>query len=203
MRVVRDDPLGLVAWLAGGTPVLAPTLPDGRHPRERPLAEMFTSPRVQGRMLWKGHGTLRFAPTGMPWSVWFFWGDEGFEGWYVNLETPHLRDGHSTYSADHVLDVIVEPDRSWRLKDEHELQAAVEQGRFSAGEADGVRADAAAAVEALGRGDPPFGAPDAHWRSWRPDPAWSVPPLPAELEPAPSPVPTAYPRVPRAEDSRY
>ncbi len=111
MRVVVDDERALIAWLPGGTEILAPTLPGGAHVRERPLEQMFTIPRVQGRMLWKGHGTLRIAQPGIPWSVWFFWRqDGGFDGWYVNLETPHLRDRDSTYSADHVLDVLVEPD---------------------------------------------------------------------------------------------
>ncbi|MEO7061107.1 MAG: DUF402 domain-containing protein [Lapillicoccus sp.] len=203
MRVVADDDRALVAWLAGGTSILAPTLPSGRHVREGPIGEMFTAPRIQGRMLWKGRGTLRIAPTGRPWSVWMFWDGADFDGWYVNLETPHRRDGQHTYSADHVLDVLVAPDLTWRLKDEHELVAAVEQGRYTAAEAEAIRADGATAVEVIEHRGFPFGSADEHWRSWRPDPGWGTPGLPPELEGPAAPRPAAYPRGLRPEDSRY
>jgi hypothetical protein len=45
MRVVRDDAAGLVGWLAPGTPVLRPTLTDGRELRSTPMAERFDSGR--------------------------------------------------------------------------------------------------------------------------------------------------------------
>jgi len=204
MRVVRDDHRALIAWLPGGTPILAPTLPNGANVREAPLSEIFTTPRVQGRMLWKGRGTLRMAPTGMPWSVWFFWAEDGaFDGWYVNLETPHVRDEHSTYSSDHVLDVVVEPGRTCRLKDEDELEAAVHQGRYTAKEADAIRDEAVRAVAAVARGDFPFGPDHAHWWPWRPDPGWPQPQLPEGLRMPPAPPPASAARVVRAEDSRY
>ncbi len=203
MRVVADDERALVAWLPGGTQILAPTLPDGGHVRDRPLDQMFTTARVQGRMLWKGAGTLRVLRPGSPWSAWLFWRSDGtFDGWYVNLETPHRRDGHDTLSADHILDVLVEPDGTCRLKDEHELRAAVEQGRYTGAEADEIRAEAADAVAAVRAGEPPFGPADRHWQSWRPDPGWTLPELPADLRLAPTPAAPA-PRLPRAEDSRY
>lgn len=202
MRVVADDDRALVAWLAGGTPILAPTLPGGGHVRERPLGEMFTSPRVQGRMLWKGRGTLRIAPTAAPWSVWLFWDGNDFDGWYVNLETPHRRAGQHTVSADHVLDVLVAPDRTWRLKDEHELVAAALQGRYTAAEVDAIRAEGEAVVDVIEHRGFPFGRGEEHWQSWLPDPAWGVPGLPPELAAPPAPGPTAYPRMLRPEDSR-
>lgn len=203
MRVVADDDRALVAWLAGGTPILAPTLPSGGHVRERPLGEMFTTPRIQGRMLWKGRGTLRIAPTGRPWSVWLFWDGTDFDGWYVNLETPHRRSGQHTVSADHVLDVLVAPDLGWRLKDEHEVVAAVEQGRYTTTEAALIRADGDAVVEVIESRGFPFGVDEQHWQSWLPDPGWSIPGLPPELDAPPAPGPAAYPRTIRPEESRY
>ncbi|MEO9152799.1 MAG: DUF402 domain-containing protein, partial [Lapillicoccus sp.] len=153
--------------------------------------------------LWKGRGTLRIAPTGAPWSAWLFWDGADFDGWYVNLETPHRRAGRHTFSADHVLDVLVAPDRSWRLKDEHELVAAVDQGRYTAAEADTIRAEGQAVVEAIERRGFPFGSDEEHWQSWLPDPAWRVPGLPPELDAPPAPGPAVHPRTLRPEDSRY
>ena len=87
---------------------------------------------------------LRIAPTGRPWSVWVMFesGSGQFAGWYVNLERPHVRDSQAVYTSDHVLDVVVAPDRTVSLKDEDELALAVEQGVFSAEVAAAIEADA-------------------------------------------------------------
>ena len=178
MRVVRDDSDGLVAWLAPGTPLLRPVLADGRELRSAPVAERFDVDR-HGRAnrldSWHGHGILKVAPTGVPWSVWLFWNDEGFRGWYVNLESVHEREGHQVLTQDHVLDVVVTPDRRAERKDEDELAAAVAAGRFTAAEAAAIEGDAAAVEDDVRRCGPPF---CAGWESWAADPTWPLPELP-------------------------
>ncbi len=178
MTVVRDDAAGLVAWLARGTPVLRPVLPDGSELRSVPAVEMFAAGRALRRDRWQGAGILKVALTGQPWSVWCFWGDDwSFRGWYVNLEDAHQRDRDSVVTQDHVLDLWVEPDRTVRWKDEDELEAAVIAGRYSAEDADRFRT-AARRVEKTAT---VWGSPFCDgWESWRPDPAWPVPELPAE-----------------------
>ena len=124
-------------------------------------------------------GVLKVAPTGVPWSVWHFWNaDWTFRGWYVNLEDVHLRDEISVASQDRVLDLWVEPDRHVRWKDEDELEAAVEAGRYSATDAERFRADARMVEQLVVRWGSPFA--DA-WEDWRPDPEWPVPNLPGGL----------------------
>jgi hypothetical protein len=179
MRVVRDDSLGLVAWLPGGTLLLRPVLADGRDLRSVPVAERFDVDR-HGRAnrvdTWQGHGILKVAPAGVPWSVWVFWGDDGaFRGWYVNLESVHERRDHEVVTQDHVLDLVVQPDHSVARKDEDELAAAVVAGRFTAAEAADIEADAAAVEDVVRRWASPF---CDGWESWAPDPTWSRPQLP-------------------------
>jgi len=176
MTVVHDDADALVAWLAGETPVLVPRLADGGSLREGPARTMFTAPRIQGRGIWQGAGTLRISPTGAPWSVWVFWTPAGkLIDYYVNLEDPHRRAGHASLTSDHVLDVVVQPDRQHRRKDVDELAEAVRQGRYTAEQAAGFERDAAAAEAIAEAWGSPFGD---GWDSWRPDPSWPVPPLP-------------------------
>jgi predicted RNA-binding protein associated with RNAse of E/G family len=112
----------------------------------------------------------------VPWSVWLFWDDEwAFLGWYVNLEAVHRREGRSLISSDHVLDVWIDADRGIQLKDEDELEAAVDQGLFSAAMGRQIEEDARAAVRTFRAGGYPFNEP---WPGWRPDPAWERPALP-------------------------
>lgn len=176
MTVVRDDPVGLVSWLAPGTPLLRPVLPDGRELRSVPAVEMFRAERALRRDRWQGTGVLKVAPAGAPWSVWHFWDDDwSFRGWYVNLEDVHQRDDVSVATQDHVLDLWVEPDRSVRWKDEDELEAAVTAGRYTAADAAQFRADARAVEEIVAAWGPPF---CDEWEHWRPDQSWPVPELP-------------------------
>lgn len=179
MIVVEDGPEQLVAWLPRDTPVLTSVLPDGHEPRSVGPDEMFRHGRALRRGVWRGHGCLRVAPTGRPWSVWVFWHDDGTHRcWYVNLEAPHRRDSVGIVSVDRVVDLVVDPDRRVRWKDLDELDGAVAAGRFTAPEAAEYLADAAAVQELVDRWGAPFGD---GWERWRPDPGWPRPDLPAHL----------------------
>ncbi|MGC4940279.1 DUF402 domain-containing protein [Kribbella sp. DT2] len=178
VRVVRDDKRGLVAWLPSGTPRLMPHPADGRAIRDIAVDERFRCELVQARTAWCGPGVLFIAPTGRPWSVWLFWDDEGeFSCWYVNLELPHRRDAESTWTGDHELDLVIEPDGSVTVKDADDLAAAVAAGLFSEEQAEQIHRDARAAEESFRRGDWPFAA---QWTSWRPDDRWGPPELPGD-----------------------
>ncbi len=177
MRVVRDDERALVAWLPMGTPVLKLVRADGRDLRADP-SDGFLVERRQVEAVWEDYSVLRVLESGRSWSTWvFFHGRTGaFEGWYVNIEDPHVREGLTTRSRDHVLDVWVEPDRTVERKDEDELVLAVEQGRYTAAEAEAITAVAAEIEEVIAAWGPPF---CDGWETFRPDPAWPRPTLPS------------------------
>ncbi len=173
VRVIQDDVDGLAVWLAPGTPILRPVLADGRELRDVDADTMFASGRAQRRDVWRGEGIVKVAPTGAPWSVWLFWQPgHDFDGWYVNLEDPHVRRGSELVTQDHVLDVVVGPDRSVARKDEHELAAAVRQGRYSARDAARFEANAAEVEDLVRTWESPF---CDGWEGWCPDPSWPVP----------------------------
>jgi len=177
MTVVRDDAEGLVAWLAPQTPVLRSVLADGSDLRSIPVSpERFSAPRAVKRDVWHGGGILKIAPTGVPWSAWVFWDDDGsHRNWYINLEQVHLRDDKNVYTRDHVLDLVVTPDRQVIWKDEDELAAALEAGTFTPEDAERFEADARAVEKLVARWASPF---CDGWENWRPDPSWPIPDLP-------------------------
>ena len=152
MTVVRDDADGLVAWLPTGTPVLRVGRADGRGKRDDP-STLFTAESVQDTGVWAEYDVLRVAPTGRPWTVWVLFAEhtKEFAGWYVNLEDPHVRDAHTVYTRDHVLDLMIEPDRTATRKDEDELELAVAQGLYDAATAAAFEAELAAAESVVAK----------------------------------------------------
>ncbi|MEV4260321.1 DUF402 domain-containing protein [Kribbella sp. NPDC049584] len=183
MTVVRDDADGLVSWLAPGTPLLKPVLLDGRETRHAGPVGMFTEERVLKLDVWRGTGILKVSPSGKPWSVWYFWGDDGtFHGWYVNLERKHVRDWAARHisTVDHVLDLWMKPDRTIEWKDEDELEGAVTAGRFTAADAERIVGDAHAAIRDIEAWTSPF---SDDWQFWTPPPTWRVPAAPTTHQP--------------------
>ncbi len=175
VTVVRDDADGLVVWLPCGTSVLRAARADGRGKREDSRT-LFTADLVQERGTHALFDQLRIAPTGRPWSVWLLFseGSGEFAGWYVNLEEPHVRDARGVYTSDHVLDLVVDPDRTLVRKDEDELALAVAQGVFDGPAAAAIEEEAAAVEALVADWGPPF---CDGWESFRPDPAWPIPRL--------------------------
>ncbi|WP_129662686.1 DUF402 domain-containing protein [Phytoactinopolyspora endophytica] len=179
VTVVRDDPSGLVVWLSAGTPVFRAVLSDGRDFRQTPVNERHRHGRASKRGAWHGNGVLKIAPTGVPWSVWVFWDEEwNHRCWYINLEDAHRRDAAGIVTRDHELDVVVWPDRTTEIQDEDDLAASVAAGRYTEADAAQYARDAEAAVQAVQEWTPPF---SSGWESWRPDPAWPIPQMPASL----------------------
>jgi hypothetical protein len=175
---------GRVRWalphvLVEETPELAvlyvPPGAVGRKPR-RPLLEDPTQLRTvrwdHVDHVWTGSHALRLLEPGAAHGLYLFWAerDWAFQGWYVNLQAPFRRTAISFDGRDHALDIVVEPDGSWRWKDEDHLELAVAVGAFTPEEAAEIRAEGERVVAAW-----PF---PTGWEDWRPDPGWPVPSLP-------------------------
>ena len=87
-------------------------------------------------------------------------------------------------TVEHLLDVTIPPDRStWAWKDEDELAEAVDLGLFTDEDAAWFRYWGERAVEHVLLREPPF---DEDWSTWRPDPAWDEPVLPADWDLVPA-----------------
>lgn len=121
--------------------------------------------------------------------VFFAEGTGEFAGWYVNLETPHVRDRGAVFTSGHVLDVLVDPDRRVHRKDEDELELAVAQGVFDPAGGASTEADAAEVEAVVAAWGPPF---CDGWEGFSSDPEWPI----AGLVPgAPRPATSSSPRL--------
>ena len=163
----------IVLWIAGATSVRWP--PGRRIPIPKIAAGRWEHIETE----WYGGRLMLFEP-GASHSIYVSWGRSGeFAGWYVNLEDPWRRSRFGLDTTDHLLDITVDPDRTWRWKDEDELAEAVEIGLFSRERADEIRAEGERAVERIEAWTSPF---DEGWESWRPDPEWPLPELPEDWD---------------------
>jgi uncharacterized protein DUF402 len=168
--LVQDEPEQAMFFLPGGVRCGRPVAEDGHELRlpDRPW-RLEVRPRGPQPI-------LSFAWPDTPYAALLLTTGAERRVWYVNLQDPLVRTRIGFDTVDHVLDVVIELDRSgWRWKDEEELAAAVRLGLFTEEEAAGFRSWGERAVDRLMGGEPPF---DRDWSGWRPDPTWREPELP-------------------------
>jgi len=160
-RVIEENAGRIALWLPRGAPAKYAAREDGTEIRI-PVADWSLSDRTNPR---DGLGLFQL---GARHSLWHFWDENGsLAYWYVNFEQPLRRTELGFDYQDEKLDIVVEPDGRWYLKDEDELEQAAGLGLV---DADAVRAEAARVLAA-----PPW---PSGWEDWQPDPAWSIPKLP-------------------------
>jgi hypothetical protein len=170
-RVISTED-GPVLWLAPGTTVIWPAIA-GRRVHEYPPEERYALPWDDVvEAPWRGDGVLILGRPGRAHSLWLFWENDRFAGWYVQLEDPWrpFRFGFDT--ADHALDIWVGSDGSWQWKDEDELEVAAELGYFTPQQAASIRAEG---ERVLAEWPFPTG-----WEDWQADATWPLPVVPRE-----------------------
>jgi hypothetical protein len=168
--VVESTTARTVLWIAPGTPVRWP-------PGQRlTMRELQQGEWTYDEAEWY-RSRLMIHERGAAHSVYVQWGRAGdLLGWYVNLEEAWRDTRLGFDTTDHLLDIWIDPDRSWRWKDEDHLAEAVEIGLFTREKADAIRAEGERAIERIESWKPPF---SKEWESWRPDSAWPLPQIPA------------------------
>ncbi len=175
-HVAADDDRGLWVWFRDGSAFRDIGAADGRPFRDVPFAEWGSTSKALREVAWAGD-MLIFHPPGEAHSVWFFFDDGRFTKWYVNLEEPGIRwdDGEAAGidTVDFDLDLVVEPDRRWRWKDEAEFRAHLEHPDvYWVDDAEAVWAEGRRVVKLIEGGDFPF---DGTGTDIRPDPSWTRP----------------------------
>lgn len=158
-----------VLWIAPGTPVRWP------HGHRLPIRELRKGEWAHEAAEWYG-GRLMIHELGASHSIYVNWGrDREFLGWYVNLEEPWRASGMGFDTTDHLLDIWIDPDRTWRWKDEDHLAEAVEIGLFTEKKARAIRAEGERAIEGIEAWSAPF---DESWETWSPEVSCPLPSLP-------------------------
>ena len=176
---VSDHDDLVVLWFPQGTVWKRPTSPPERSGLET-RGERLASSLALGDWVFEDAAwevsTLMLLRPGEWHSQWVSWLADGSHlGWYVNLQEPFRRTPKGIETMDLALDVVIDVDRTWRWKDEDELETFVARGVFDEGLAERLRAEGLRVAGRAERNEAPFDEP---WPSWRPDPAWGSPSLP-------------------------
>jgi Protein of unknown function (DUF402) len=168
--VVEHSPERTALWLAPNTLTLAPP---GFHVA---VPQIRAGDWTHEDWRWYG-GRLMIWEAGSSHSIYVTWSDDGeFLGWYANLEDP-WRDSRPGFDAtDHLLDVVIRPDRTWSWKDADHVDEAIEVGLFTPERAQAFREEGERVIERVEAWTAPF---DEGWESWTPDPEWPLPTVPA------------------------
>jgi hypothetical protein len=171
--VVADGPDLRMFFVPPGVTALVPVDDDGT-PLRLYTDRWSLRPERRGAT-----GVLSFAFPDTAYAVILAYAREGTAPpYYVNLQSPLVPTSIGFDTIEHVLDVVIAPDRSaWRWKDEDELAEAVARGIFDADDAAAFRAWGERAIAHVVDRRPPF---DRDWAGWRPDPSWTAPVLPPE-----------------------
>ena len=150
-------------------------------PRALPYAEKRQIAWRLGDGVWGERTVLWVSRPGQAYAVGMFWheSESRFLGWYVNLQAPLMRSPVGFDTIDHILDIEVAPDRSWKWKDEDEFADALRFGRFTASEGARIHAAGEAAIAEIEQRAWPF---DAEWEGWQPGAGWPIPVLQVERE---------------------
>jgi hypothetical protein len=176
-HVAREDEHGLWLWVASGSAFRDVAAADGRLFREVPFGEWGRTAKAMRELRWGGDMLMLHPRTGA-YSVWLFFKPDGtLNNWYVNLEEPvaHWNDGHlaGLDTVDQDLDIVIEPDRAWRWKDEAEFEAHLQHPDvYWVPDPAPVWAEGERLVKLIEAGEFPF---DGTATEFRPDPGWSIP----------------------------
>jgi len=171
--VVRDDPDLIALYWPAGTPQ---KVPKGRL---APKELLSTEPVALRDCKWVNTDVLMLAMPGTAHAVYAMWekGHSSFGCWYIDLQEPLRRTPIGFDTMDHLLDIVVSPDRSeWRWKDKDEFMEAVAIGVFSVKEACAIRTEGERVIGLLRAGESPF---CDGWERWSPPAEWEIPAFPA------------------------
>ncbi len=126
---------------------------------------------------WSGQDIVMAQRPGERYSIWFFG-----EVAYINLQDPLSRISVGFDTFDHELDIIALLDGTWSLKDDEQLEASVETGRFDANQIDEIRHEGARIGAILDNGNTWWTQPGADFRHWTAPASFLIPALPLDWQ---------------------
>ena len=110
-------------------------------------------------------------------STYLMWDDtsDKFKGYYINFQTPFQRSHIGFETNDLELDIVIDPQFTWTIKDEYLYELGLREGCISKSQNFAIENTKSALLPLINHRQYPF---DGTWVNWRPDPTWKPATLP-------------------------
>lgn len=169
--VVQDTHELLALYWPVGTPT--------RSPIRRPTVRDELDNRIElENRNWTDNDVLSLTPHGAAYALYVMWeaSTRKMRCWYVNLQEPLRQTRIGFDTMDHMLDIVISPDRTkWRWKDEDEFSEAEAIGVYSHAKVSSIRAEGERVIAIMHANASPF---CDGWEDWTPPAEWTIPKFP-------------------------
>ena len=175
--VVKDTLQEIAVTLLPGTECVAPEgYLDGKDITKRRWNFKDKDWKLEN-YAWRDNRLLILLEPDKYYSTMHFWRADtnDFLCYYINFQLPFQRshDGIDTLDLD--LDLVIQPDFSFRWKDEDDYQKAIDNGVITLEWTQEIEIAKKEVLDKLEKRQYPY---DGSWLNWMPDPGWSPPRLP-------------------------
>lgn len=175
--VVKDAPNELVLMLLPGTECMAEeTYFKGKRYARR-WWDFRDNDWKLAKYSWHTNRLLLILEPEKYYSTILFWdhGRNEFLCYYINFQVPYKRNHQSIDTLDLELDIVIDPDFSFKWKDVDDYQKAIEMELVTPERIQGIEDAKPEILERIEQRHYPF---DGSWLDWRPDPSCEPPKLP-------------------------
>jgi len=175
--VVKDSPEELCVTLLPGTECVAPEgYLDGKDSTKRRWSFKDKDWKLEN-YAWRTNRLLILLEPDTYYSTMYFWRADSndFLLYYINFQLPFQRSHCGIDTLDLDLDLIINPDFSFRWKDEDDYQKAIDNEVIMPEWMQEIEIAKKEIFNKLEKRQYPY---DGSWLNWMPDPGWSPPKLP-------------------------
>ena len=175
--VVKDTPEEMCVTLLPGTECVAPEgYLDGKDSAKRRWSFKDKDWKLEN-YAWRTNRLLILLEPDTYYSTMFFWRADSndFLLYYINFQLPFQRSHCGIDTLDLDLDLIINPDFSFRWKDEDDYQKAIDHEVIMPEWTQEIEIAKKEIFKKLEKRQYPY---DGSWLNWMPDPHWLPPKLP-------------------------
>jgi protein associated with RNAse G/E len=175
--VVKDTPEEMCVTLLPGTECVAPEgYLDGKDSAKRRWSFKEKDWKLEN-YAWRTNRLLILLEPDTYYSTMFFWRADSndFLLYYINFQLPFQRSHCGIDTLDLDLDLIINPDFSFRWKDEDDYQKAIDHEVIMPEWTQAIEIAKNEIFNKLEKRQYPY---DGSWLNWMPDPNWLPPKLP-------------------------
>ena len=133
------------------------------------------------KYIWHTNRLLLLIEPKKYYSTIYFWQDDSneFLCYYINFQSPFQRSHSGFDTLDLELDIIINPDYSWKIKDLDDYQKGIECGTILHEWTQEIEVAKDEVFDRIANRHYPL---NNSWSNWKPDPNWSAPKLPANWD---------------------